>query len=291
MNADCPASPPDADGLGGPLVRLFSSAACRPSVVTAPIDSRHGRCWSILVLLSLLCSPNVLAGLSSITPLDFCIDVIEEHDMLVVHVGYANRNPGGILEIEPGEDNYVSPGPADQGQETRFFGGFHPIPGMALAFIRSEQDSMSLTLRGSTIVAQDNPSRYCRSTQCVCPPRPTGPEGEQGPAGPTGPAGIEGPQGPQGEEGPEGPRGADALSACAWISETSDETTAIASCGEGQQVLSGAGTCDNDPPLHPDSWSGGVVESSRPVDDQAWAVSCRIGRATARALCCGEPNG
>lgn len=68
------------------------------------------------------------------TPLQSCIDIVEEYDMVVVHVGYANRNPGDILELEVGEDNFVSSGPVDQGQETRFPGGIHPFPGMALAF-------------------------------------------------------------------------------------------------------------------------------------------------------------
>ena len=220
-----------------------------------------------------------------------CIDEIEEHDMLVLHYSMVNRDTDGFLEIEAGEENYVSPGPADQGQATRFQPGWHFYPNMALAIIRSEQDSLSLTIDMTVTLTTDwDTNIRCRSTQCVCPPRPKGPEGEQGPTGPIGPTGIEGPQGPQGPEGAQGPRGADALSACTWISDSSGEKTAIASCGEGEQALSGAGTCDNDPPLQPGSWSGGVVDSSGPVDDHAWAVSCRVGRATARAFCCGEPS-
>ena len=246
---------------------------------------------TILVCLFLVYSPASFADRGTVTPLLSCVEIVEEHDMLVGHLSTASRNPGQIVEIEPSEENnFVSPGPVDQGQDARFYGGFHHRPGMALAFLRSEQDSMTLTIDGTTIFANDNPSIYCRSSQCVCPPRPKGPEGEQGPIGPTGPTGTEGPQGAQGPEGAEGPRGADALSACTWISESSDEKAAVASCGENRQAISGAGTCDNDPPLQPGAWSGGVVDSSGPVDDRAWAVSCRVGRATARAFCCGEPD-
>ena len=248
-------------------------------------------CLAAVACLSILYSASALADSSRVWPLLHCIDVIEEHDMLVAHMSYANRNSDQIMEIEAGAENFVSPGPRDQGQQTRFFGGYHLWTGTALAFIRSEQDSMRWTIGGNSVTFQDNPSIHCRSTpQCVCPPRPRGPEGEPGPAGPTGPQGEEGPQGPQGEQGPKGPRGADALSACSWISESSGEATATAECGTDQQALSGAGTCDNDPPLQSGDWRSGVIHSSQPVDDHAWAVNCRIGRATARALCCGEPN-
>ncbi len=250
------------------------------------------RCGSTALLcLLLLHSSNTLADSSQVFPLLHCIDVIEEHDMLVAHMSYANRNSDQITEIEAGEENRVSPGPLDQGQQTRFFGGYHLWSGTALAFFRSEQDSMRWNIGGNSVTFQDNPSIHCRSTpQCVCPPRPRGPEGEPGPAGPPGPPGMEGSQGPRGEDGPEGPRGADALSACQWISASSGEASAIASCGEDQHALSGAGSCENDPPLQPEQWTAGVIQSSLPVDDRGWAVNCRIGRATARALCCGEPN-
>lgn len=241
----------------------------------------------VMVFAVLSVSSHVLAE-EDITPLVHCLDVIEEHDMVVAHLAYANRNPGSIAEIEPGEDNYFSPGPLDQGQKSRFFGGYHHKSSQAMAWIRSEQDSMTWHLLGSSVTATDNPSIYCRSTQCVCPPRPAGPQGDAGPQGPTGEPGEMGPEGPQGEQGPPGPRGADALSACEWIHESSGEAGAVASCGDHRRVLSGAGECDNEPPLQPEVWEDGVMQSSRPVDDHSWAVNCRIGRATARALCCED---
>jgi hypothetical protein len=149
-----------------------------------------------LACLFLLYSPISLADRGFVHPFESCIDEIEEHDMLVLHYSMVNRDTDGFLEIEAGEENYVSPGPADQGQATRFQPGWHFYPNMALAIIRSEQDSLSLTIDMTVTLTTDWDTRIrCRSTQCVCPPRPKGPEGEQGPTGPTGPTGIEGPRG------------------------------------------------------------------------------------------------
>ena len=260
------------------------------SAIGHALPGFRGWCWMVVLIPLAISSTNLLADSPNIWPLLSCVDVIEEHDMVVGHMAYVNRDPDTLWEVEAGEQNFVSPGPLDQGQTTRFLGGWHYKEGTALTFIRSEQDSMTWFLVNSSVIVQDNPSIYCRSTQCVCPPRPKGPVGEPGPAGPAGPQGVEGPQGPKGEQGPEGPRGADALSACSWISESSGQATAVASCGADRRALSGAGTCDNDPPLQSGDWRTGVIHSSQPVDDHAWAVNCRIGRATARALCCGEPS-
>ncbi|WP_018233820.1 hypothetical protein [Thioalkalivibrio thiocyanodenitrificans] len=226
---------------------------------------------------------------NDIFPLLECVDVIEEYDMVVGHMAYASRSSDQRV-IEAGEDNRVSPGPADQGQIIEFRPGYHSKMGMALAFFASEQSSMLWEIEGSSVTVTDNPSIHCRSAQCVCPPRPEGPTGEQGAMGAAGAVGPAGPTGPEGPAGIQGPRGPDALSACTWVSTQSDDGEALAVCGDNRQLLSGAAGCDNEPPLQPEVWTGGVVQSSLPVDNNAWAVSCRIGRATAKALCCGEPT-
>ena len=258
----------------------------------APMPVMKICCRTLLVCALALGSTVSLAEREPVFGLGHCVEVVEEHDMIVFHLSIVNYNSGEIIEIQAGEGNRVSPGPADQGQFTRFLSGWHQDPGMALAIMPAEEDSLSLTIDNTVTLSTDfNPSLECANrNQCVCPPRPRGPEGEAGPTGPVGAAGAEGPQGPEGPEGEQGPRGADALSGCGWIDVSSDEATAVATCGEDQHVISGAGSCDNDPPLHPDAWSGGVVHSSMPVENDAWKVSCRVGRATARAFCCGAPG-
>lgn len=242
-----------------------------------------------LALLIFLLFPGTAPAQSDrITPLLKCVTVVEEYDMLFGRMGYGNRSPE-LQVVEPGPDNFISPGPADQGQDSEFRVGFQDETGMAIAFFLSEQDSATWTVRDESVLVSNNPSLHCQSNQCICPPRPLGPVGEPGATGPQGPTGPEGEAGPPGPSGEEGPRGPGALSACAWITESSGDSQAVAVCGNDRRVLSGGGGCDNDPPLQPEAWTGGVVQRSLAVSDNAWAVSCRIGRATARALCCGEP--
>lgn len=96
-------------------------------------------------------------------------------------------------------------------------------------------------------------------------------------------------QGPQGEPGPEGPPGAAAFAACAKIEEAAAGTVAVAACPEGSVVVAGGGACDNTLPLHPVAWDVGQIQSSFPPDLTSWQVTCRIGHATAHAICCEAP--
>ncbi len=67
--------------------------------------------------------------------------------------GYSNRNLEEIVDIPIGPNNSVAPGPADQGQPTRFFPGVHY--GVFAAALPSDQPSTeatwTLTANGQTL--------------------------------------------------------------------------------------------------------------------------------------------
>lgn len=80
-----------------------------------------------------------------------------------------------------------------------------------------------------------------------------------------------------------------ALSACHLVTATSGASAATATCGANERMLSGGGGCDNTLPLQPVAWQVGQIQSSAPASLQSWQVTCRIGRATANAMCCPIP--
>lgn len=92
-----------------------------------------------------------------------------------------------------------------------------------------------------------------------------------------GPAGAQGPPGPTGPTGPPGPS---PFASCRLVSAPSTIKTSIASCGAGELLLTGGGSCDN---------KHGEIQSSTPITPQAWEVVCRKGSATATAICCAAP--
>ncbi len=80
-----------------------------------------------------------------------------------------------------------------------------------------------------------------------------------------------------------------ALSACHLLTVASGASSATAACAPNERMLSGGGGCDNTLPLQPVAWQVGQIQSSAPASLTSWQVTCRIGRATANAMCCPIP--
>jgi hypothetical protein len=122
------------------------------------------------------------------------------------------------------------------------------------------------------------------------PAGPAGPEGATGAAGAPGPQGVPGPPGPQGPQGPSGESGARALADRITVeAESTGESTAIAECPVGYQLLTGGGSCQ----------AAEGLASSMPISATAWQVTCpqRVVRrplakprtTIARAICVAVP--
>lgn len=98
--------------------------------------------------------------------------------------------------------------------------------------------------------------------------------------------GPQGPPGPEGPTGPEGPPGPSGLSDCRSVQAVSGDSVAVAQCDAGEQVVSGGGSCDDTVPASAVQWDAGQIQSSAIENMTAWRVECRIGNATANAVCC-----
>lgn len=134
-----------------------------------------------------------------------------------------------------------------------------------------------------------NDDSQCDAGDCtglVGPQGPTGPEGPQGQEGPQGPEGIAGDPGPAGPEGPPGPTGPSGLTDCRTVEAVSGTREAAVHCSAGEQIVSGGGTCDSTLESFPVDWDVGQIQSSASGGPGSWQVECRIGNATARAVCC-----
>ena len=171
--------------------------------------------------------------------------------------GYVNAD-SGTTAIPTGADNFVSPGPADQGQPTSFLPGANHDAWVATFDAAS---SLTWTVGGESVTASNDQSKYC-SVQPM-PPGPVGPIGPTGPGGPagvggpsgsTGPSGVSGPTGPGGSRGPTGPQGATGptgpqgtpgssgfvrITGAPHLVRPGHELTATATCPDGDAAVGG----------------------------------------------------
>lgn len=233
--------------------------------------------------------PGSPARAADLTPLLKCVRPFEEDDrnLLIAIFGYVND--GSTVDVPVGPDNFMDPGPEDRGQPTRF----EPVTfedAFEVSFDLDRRGELTWMLDGESATATDDPDLYCEGILCDCV-GPEGPQGSPGPEGPEGPEGEVGPAGPPGPAGEPGPAGPSALGACRWVGSGPGEAEAVAACQGDERVVSGGGACRNEPALHPPVWQTGQVAASQAHGQSGWRVRCRIGRATAWAMCCGEPGG
>jgi hypothetical protein len=209
----------------------------------------------ILLILTML-SP-ALAQTSTIAPFIKCVDYDEATNTVTAYFGYVSANSSPVI-IQVGPRNFVSPGPENQGQPTVFYPGAQYLAWQTS--FNASNTEITWTLLGQGTTAFNDPTIYCADS--ILPPGPPGPTGDAGPQGPQGPAGI--------------------LQPIRVVTVASTTSSATASCGSNEMVLSGGGSCslgNGTSPLQAASASG-----------LNWNVSCAGGQATAVALCMCVPQ-
>lgn len=121
---------------------------------------------------------------------------------------------------------------------------------------------------------------------------PEGLIGSVGAMGTTGEIGITGPTGPMGAQGAIGLAGIvgpSALIGCNTVSLTTESQIAELNCPIDTRLLTGGGHCSDQLIDIEVSWQVGLIQSSQPVSN-GWRLRCRLGRATAIAICCDGAN-
>jgi hypothetical protein len=211
-----------------------------------------------------------------------CIIHDEAEGRVYAMFGYVSLEQSFTV-IDIGANNRFQPSPINRNQPT-FFGPGNFLEEFVVAF--EDTGSLEWFIGGisSGVVTKDFP-RICGCSQYRGPAGVTGPTGPQGAQGPQGARGLTGPEGP---EGPVGPAGAGLGTACRVASVTSTDTHAVAACAAGERVLSGGGHCSTSSGEPKIQAGVGQLAESAPGGDNAWAASCRLGVATAYALCCPE---
>jgi hypothetical protein len=150
-----------------------------------------------------------------ITPFVDCVSFNQALNELSVNFGYINAFSESQF-IDVGDNNFISPAPADRDQTTLFTAGVvHDA--WSVTILLNQTPSITWSVTGVSATASNDPTTYCSS--CQCPAGPIGPTGNQGtqgttgvqgatgPQGLTGPQGTTGAQGPTGTQGPAGPQG------------------------------------------------------------------------------------
>lgn len=239
----------------------------------------------VMLLLVVLLAPAVLllvpaAHAQSVFPFVDCVEHEEGSDTITAHFGYASLESSSRT-INLGTNNLFIPNPPiNRGQPTFFSPGvFYGI--FSATWDLNDHETLTWRIRGEDAVASvDSESCPIRCPQLV---GFAGPEGPQGDPGPEGPRGESGPEGPVGETGPQGPTGKSAACGCSRIESASEESKATASCPDGERVVTGGGQCTADDDVRTGT---GQLEASFPDGDHAWTARCRIGQATASAVCC-----
>lgn len=214
---------------------------------------------------------------------------------------------------------YVHCANIEEGAVTIYFGAFNPLPFEISAFLNrvspatdtfpsNDFQSGSRVHWHATVDPVEVPTLTwqldCDAVEvdtqnipdhllsCDTQVGPEGPQGPEGPAGPEGPQGAQGETGPVGPEGPDGPpgpqgeAGPSGLAECRAIETTSGASVAVARCDAGEQVVSGGGACDDTVASEAVQWDAGQIQTSATEGMGAWRVECRIGNATANAVCC-----
>lgn len=240
--------------------------------------------WLVIIMLlfpaALLLVPADSRA-QMVYPFVDCVEHDEDSDTVTAHFGYVSLESSSRT-INFGTNNTFIPSPINRGQPTFFSPGtYYSI--FSATWDLSEHDTLTWRIRGSDAVASVN-SQAC-PTRC---PQLVGFAGDKGPPGdpgPEGPRGETGPEGPAGETGPKGPAGRAATCGCQRVETVSEESQATATCASGEQVVTGGGQCTAS--ASGDVRAGtGQLESSFPDGDNAWTARCRIGQATATAVCC-----
>ena len=236
--------------------------------------------FGLLLALFLLLAP-VESRAQLIFPLVDCVEHEEGSDTITAHWGYVSLESSSRT-INHGSNNAFSPSPTNRGQPTFFSPTtFYSI--FATTWNLNDHDTLTWSIRGKTATASVN-SEPC-PTRCPQLVGFAGPEGPPGDTGPEGPRGETGPEGPAGDPGPRGPAGRPATHGCHRLEVASEDTQATAACPAGERVVTGGGQCTAS--TSSDVRAGtGQLESSFPDGDGAWTARCRIGQATATAVCC-----
>jgi len=235
----------------------------------------------LLISVALLLPTDSRAQL--IFPFVDCVDHEEDSDEITAFFGYASLESSSRT-INLGTNNTFIPGPMNRGQPTFFSPGtFYSV--FSATWDLGEHDTLTWRIRGEDAVASVD-SEPC-PTRCPQLVGFAGAEGPPGEPGPEGPRGETGPQGPAGATGSQGPPGNRATFGCHRVKISSESAQATVSCPAGEQVVTGGGQCTI-------SASGdehdatGQLESTFPDGDNAWTTRCRIGQASATAVCCPD---
>jgi hypothetical protein len=233
-----------------------------------------------LILIFLVPGAALCWGGLGAAPILDCVNFDQAANEVTAFFGYVNTNPGQ-LTIPVGAQNFFDPSPGFRGQPIMFDSGtvHHAF---SATFLLDVSASITWHLGGFTATASNDPTLYCPGAAVPGPPGPEGPPGLQGQPGPQGPPGA---QGPQGQTGPPGATGSTGLVSISTITAPTTTATATASCGTGQVLISGGGSC-----TVPNSNSIlGRMASCGPAGNNSWTVSCSAGQATAIALCAAIP--
>lgn len=276
-------------------LRLLTSGAKARTVRTTTRAPRPGTMQlynaGLVLALFVLAALAQSAHAAPVRPILNCVEELPE-DQGTWRAVFGFSNPNEITVYIPfGPNNFFSPMPSFRGQITTFPSGLHE---RVFEVLFEPDEPFTWNLEGSQVDVSID-SQPCGPL--VGPPGPEGPEGPQGPAGPAGPPGPEGAQGPPGPEGPagpagppgpEGPPGSDAMASCQTVEVAATAQQALAVCPAGSQLISGGGSCDNTLLTHPVQWQVGQIQVSQPTGT-GWQLVCRIGHATAVAVCCDTP--
>ncbi len=247
--------------------------------------TRRGPTLALLLVAAIMLLAPAESRAQLVFPYVDCVEHEEGSDEITAHFGYASLESSSRT-INLGTNNQFIPSPINRGQPTFFSPGvYHSM--FSATWDLSEHDTLTWRIRGRNAVASvDSEPCPIRCPQLVGFAGPDGPPGEPGEAGPRGETG---PTGPAGETGPQGSDGRPATHGCYRIEIESDDAEAMASCPSGERVVSGGGQCTTDATDDADTGAG-QLKSSQPDGESAWVARCRIGQATASAICCPDGN-
>jgi hypothetical protein len=245
--------------------------------------------WRRPLLIAVAClACESAASALLVAPFVECVAVDEFTRTARARFGYVAINNTSV-SVPVGSLNNFSPGPADLGQPTIFSPTFQGpfVARLEVAWSLDDSASLTWTVLGFTATASESsPPCPVRCEQAV---GPYGLEGAPGAEGPQGMAGPVGPSGPPGEPGPDGAPGLALGPGCRWLSAASAASTATITCGGGERVVTGGGSCATPAGEAALPAAVGQLAGSYPESEAAWTAECRIGLATAFAICCPEP--
>jgi hypothetical protein len=246
---------------------------------------------ALLLLTSLVATGGAPArAQTEIFPTVDCYTVDPATGMVTAWFGYVSAQ-AAVTRVPPGALNYFEPLPSYAFQPEYY------QPGLQLGQVPVTMDPADfpyrtwfLLGRSVTIDLRDETQR-CRPNVCLDLPGGAGLAGPPGPLGPPGPPGSSGPAGIAGAGGAVGASAAAAGAGCRTVTGSGMAAAASATCAPGEVLLGGGGTCSDRLLAETATWSAGQLQASYPASLTAWTVVCRLGDASAHALCCPDGGG